>query len=159
MAIAHLIHGFIGTGKTTYARQLETQIPALRFSIDEWMIALYGQNPPAAKFEEYHNRTAGLIWDIASRTLELGQDVILDLGFWSRKSRDDARQKVCAVGATPVLYYVTCTDAAIRERVLRRTAELPEHALHIDAEAIKTLWKRFEPLGNGESHRLIRTDG
>ena len=91
MAIAHLIHGFIGAGKTTYARQLEQQIPALRFSIDDWMIALYGKNPPAAQFETYHSKTACLIWDVAARTLELGQDVILDFGFWSRKSRDDAR--------------------------------------------------------------------
>ena len=122
------------------------------------MIALYGQNPPADKFEEYHRKTAGLIWEVASRTLELGQDVILDFGFWSRESRDDARQKVCAVGATPVLYCVTCTDAATRERVLRRTAELPEHSLYIGAEAIETLQKRFEPLGNDEPHRLVRTD-
>jgi len=158
MAIAHPLHGFIGTGKTTYARQLETQIPALRLSIDDWMIALYGQNPPAAQFEEYRNKTAGLVWAVAARTLELGQDVILDFGFWSRESRDDARQKVCAVGATPVLYDVSCTDAAIRERVLRRAAELPEHSLYIDAEAIKTLQKQFEPLENDESHQLVRTD-
>jgi predicted kinase len=32
MATAHLIHGFLGVGKTTFARQLEGRLPAIRFS-------------------------------------------------------------------------------------------------------------------------------
>jgi predicted kinase len=35
MATAHLIHGFLGVGKTTLARRLEQMIPAIRFSHDE----------------------------------------------------------------------------------------------------------------------------
>jgi predicted kinase len=40
MPTAHLIHGFLGVGKTTLARQLEQKIPAIRFSHDEWMTRL-----------------------------------------------------------------------------------------------------------------------
>jgi len=35
MSAAHLIHGYLGAGKTTFARQLERDIPAIRFSHDE----------------------------------------------------------------------------------------------------------------------------
>jgi hypothetical protein len=35
MATAHLSHGFLGVGKTTLARRLEKDIPAIRFSHDE----------------------------------------------------------------------------------------------------------------------------
>jgi AAA domain len=42
MTTAHRIHGFLGVGKTTLARQLEQRIPAIRFSHDEWMARLYG---------------------------------------------------------------------------------------------------------------------
>lgn len=42
MATAHLIHGFLGVGKTTFARQLEERLPAIRFSHDEWMARRYG---------------------------------------------------------------------------------------------------------------------
>jgi predicted kinase len=31
MPTAHLIHGYLGAGKTTFARQLERDIPAIRF--------------------------------------------------------------------------------------------------------------------------------
>jgi predicted kinase len=31
--------------------------------------------------------------------VELGLDVVLDYGFWTRKSRDDTRAKVASLGA------------------------------------------------------------
>jgi predicted kinase len=46
MATAHLIHGYLGAGKTTFARRLEEELPAIRFSHDEWMTNLYGDDPP-----------------------------------------------------------------------------------------------------------------
>ena len=158
VAIAHLIHGFIGSGKTTYATQLEKDLPALRFSIDEWLIALYGQDPPENKFEKYYNRTAGLIWNVATRALESGQDVILDFGFWSRKSRDDARERLSRVNAELVFYNVTCADEVMEARALNRTVAMPEHALYINKEAIASLRERFEPLGCDESCKVVRTD-
>lgn len=158
MAIAHLIYGFVGTGKTTHATKLEKELPALRFSIDEWIIALHGQNPSADKFEAYYARTVDLIWSVAIRVLELDQDVILDFGFWSRKSRDEARQRVQAVGAKSVLYHVTCADESMQARVLSRTAAMPEHALYIDKSAIEAFRERFEPLADEEAFVLVWTD-
>ncbi|MGC1219209.1 MAG: ATP-binding protein [Phormidesmis sp.] len=158
VAIAHLIHGFIGSGKTTYATQLENDLPALRFSIDEWMIALYGQDPPESDFAEYHSRTADLIWKVATRALELGQDVILDFGFWSRTSRDNARARLSRAGAGYVFYYVTCADEVMKARTLNRTEAIPEHALYINEEAIDSLRERFEPLGCDESCKVVCTD-
>ena len=36
-----LIVGCTGAGKTTYARRLADEIGGIRFSIDEWMMALF----------------------------------------------------------------------------------------------------------------------
>jgi predicted kinase len=158
VAIAHLIHGFVGTGKTTYAIKLEKEIPALRFSIDEWVIALYGQNPSKESFEDCYSKVEDLIWQVASRSLLLGQDVVMDFGFWSRASRDAARQRIRAAGAESILYCVSCADDTMRERVRRRTDAMPGHALYIDDSAIREFSQRFEPLGNDECYRLVRTD-
>ena len=154
----HLIHGFVGTGKTTYAVELENKLPALRFSIDDWMTALYGQNPLEDKFEDYHRRTSHLIWTTASRVLELGQDVIMDFGFWSRASRDDARRRAYDVGAQAQLYFVTCADDLMKSRVQNRTANMPTGALYINEQAIESFRQRFEPLEPDEPYKLIRTD-
>ena len=158
MPTAHLIHGFVGNGKTTYAIKLEKALPALRFSIDEWIATLYGQNPPREKFEVYYRRTAHLIWTMATRALVLGQDIILDFGFWSRASRDDARQRVEKLGAQVVFYRVTCADEVMRTRVLSRTAQMPNGALQIDENALREFRERFEPMGADEPHRIVRTD-
>lgn len=158
MATAHLIHGFVGSGKTTYAVQLERELPALRFSIDEWIISLYGRNPPVEEFEDYYGRASDLIWEVAARVLALGHDVIMDFGFWSRASRDQARQRVCDVGAEAVLYCVTCADDVMRSRVLTRTAEMPEGTLYIDESAIASFRTQFEPLEADEAYKLVRTD-
>ncbi|NJC23977.1 putative kinase [Arthrobacter pigmenti] len=41
----HLLCGLNGAGKTTYARQLEHELPAVRFSLDEWMLHLFPELP------------------------------------------------------------------------------------------------------------------
>jgi hypothetical protein len=61
MPSAHLIYGYLGAGKTTFARQLERDIPAIRFSHDEWMVRLYGDDPPIEQFAVIleNSRTGG----------------------------------------------------------------------------------------------------
>ena len=46
--ILFLTVGLPGTGKTTAARQIETEHAALRLTKDEWMKALYGDENPSA---------------------------------------------------------------------------------------------------------------
>jgi predicted kinase len=95
-----MIHGYLGTGKTTFARQLEQDLPAIRFTHDEWMARLYGEDPPVEHFADYYARVRSLIDSLWPRCLELGSDVVLDLNFWSRRERDEARRVVAAFGAT-----------------------------------------------------------
>jgi predicted kinase len=42
------------------------------------------------------SRLIGRQW---TRCVELGLDVVLDLGFWSRRERDQARAATVALGA------------------------------------------------------------
>ncbi|MGD1898148.1 MAG: AAA family ATPase [Phormidesmis sp.] len=156
-ATAHLIHGFVGVGKTTYAIQLEQERGAVRFTLDEWIVFFYGQDPPEECFEDYHNRVCELIWAFAAYVLRSGQDVILDFGFWSRASRDDAREKVRSIGSTSLLHCVTCADDVLKARVLARTQTMPAGALKIDESAISCFRARFEPLEPDESYKLVVT--
>ena len=71
MPTAHLIHGFLGAGKTTFARQLEQRIPAIRFSHDEWMARLYGVDPPVERFEELYQRVWVQMEEVWRRCLDL----------------------------------------------------------------------------------------
>jgi predicted kinase len=44
--LIHLISGSTGAGKTTYASQLSERLKGVRFSIDEWMAALFWMDTP-----------------------------------------------------------------------------------------------------------------
>ena len=50
MSTAHLIHGYIGAGKTTLARTLERELPAIRFTPDEEVARRYGENERSFRY-------------------------------------------------------------------------------------------------------------
>ena len=43
--IMYVICGFIGAGKTTFAKKLEEKTGAVRITKDEWLIKLFGHDP------------------------------------------------------------------------------------------------------------------
>ncbi|MFD2175977.1 AAA family ATPase, partial [Veronia pacifica] len=51
MAKVYFVCGFIGSGKTTYSKILADRQGAFRFSIDEWMIPLYGEHMEREVFD------------------------------------------------------------------------------------------------------------
>jgi predicted kinase len=156
MSTLHMLYGFVGVGKTTFAKKLEHTLPAVRFTHDEWMNKLYGENPPLEYFADYYNRVHDLIWIYAERLLELDQDVILDSGFWSRNSRDEARAKAAVLGVNHKLYFLDAPEEVLKERVRKRNENL-QGSLYIDDHAFELFKTRFEPLGEDEEHVLIAT--
>ena len=154
MATAHLIHGFLGVGKTTFARQLEQNLPAIRFSHDEWMARFYGIDPPARLFPSYARNVTVQISLLWPRCLELGVDVVLDLGFWTRQERDQARARAQSLGADVLLYQVTCLEEVARERLKARN-QSPDGDLLIADATYDLLKGRFEPLALDEARTEI----
>lgn len=146
----HLMHGFIGSGKTTFAKALEHRCNALRLTQDEWMIAFHGTNPPEGVIDRFESRLKGLLWQWARLALHDGRDVILDYGFWSKASRKAIRGMAGEIGVEPVFYKTDITREEMLRRTLARTATLPAGALVIDENAFNTLWPRFEPMGEDE---------
>lgn len=155
MATLHLLHGFIAAGKTTFAVQLERKQHALRISHDEWMVSLYGSDPPEDRFQEYHERISSVAWTLARRILELDRDVILDFGFWTRQSRDEARAFGRSCGAEVKLYDIRCSEDTMLIRARARNTDLDERSLFVDDNAFCKLARRFEPLEKDEAHQLI----
>ena len=157
MPTAHLLHGFIGSGKTTFARELERSSGAVRFTYDEWMHHLYGDNLPKEQFINMYNRIDDLIWQYAIMLLKRNVDVIIDSGFWSRSSRDLARQRVADAGGQAILYRITCPEAMMRARVAARTTNLPDDSLWINEAAFDELKGRFEELDEDEAFISVDT--
>ncbi|KKK04823.1 ATP-binding protein [Micromonospora sp. HK10] len=110
------------TGKTTAARRIEIEQAALRLTKDEWVKALYGpENPPSAG-----DVIEGRLIQIGLRALELGTNVVLDYGLWSRDERSALRRAAADRGARVELRYFDATPAEQRRRRDQRQAEAPD---------------------------------
>ena len=157
MATAHLIHGYLGVGKTTFSRRLEREISAVRFTHDEWMQKLYGDDPPERQFAELAERVSSLMEEQWRRCLEVGVDVVLDFGFWSRAERDRLRASIIQRGASVRLYRLTCPDSVAWQRIQARNTSL-ERGLYIAPNTFEVLKARFEPLDDDEDRIEVAED-
>jgi predicted kinase len=123
----HLLSGLIGSGKSTLARRLERELPALRISLDEWIMTLFGEEMPAQLTFEWWSNRAGrcsrMAYATAGQALAAGADVVLDCGFLERWQRDEARRWAEAAGAGTKLYVVRADAAVRRARIERRNLE------------------------------------
>lgn len=150
---AFLIHGFVGAGKTTFAKRLAEEHGALRFTQDEWMSRLYGVDPPAEDYAEYARRISILMEDMWTQALDRGMNIVLDFGFWSRSERDQTRRIIVSRGGEPILYRLNCTEQIAWERVVKRNERL-NGSLYIAPNTFEVLKSRFEPLADDE----VRTE-
>jgi predicted kinase len=132
--------GLPGTGKTTAARRIEVEQRALRLTKDEWMKALYGRDNPAAASDVIEGR----LIQIGMRALELGTNVIIDYGLWSRDERSALRQAAADIGAAVVICYYELTPAEQRKRLEQRFAEAPHETWPISEPELAEWASKFE---------------
>ena len=158
MPTVHMIHGYLGAGKTTFARRLEAEKAAVRFTHDEWMRKLYGRDPQEAQFADCAQRVFELMEAMWTRCLAVGVDVILDSGFWSRKERDRMRSMAASLGANCLLYRLSCPDDVAWDRIEKRN-NAPDAGLCIAPNTFRMLKARFEPLSEDESRIDVDLSG
>ena len=152
--IVYIICGFIGAGKTTFAKKLEEKTGAVRITKDEWSICLIGNDPTIDGYEEWDTKIIELSRDVAFQLAEKGIDVIIDEGFWAKEQRDELRRKIDAIGAKAVMYYVDTPIEKIRERVVGRNNNLTKDSFKISREMLDNYLKYWQPPSEHEDYIL-----
>jgi predicted kinase len=130
------------SGKTTLARQLERECSALRLTPDEWQISLFGQDAREPEHDARHSLIEGMLWNIASRALELGTNVILDFGFWAREEREDFRSRAKKLGASSEVHFLDVSEQELLRRLEVRNSQPSQEYFYITAEMLKP-WIEF----------------
>ena len=144
--IAYVVCGFIGAGKTTFARKLENETGAIRITKDEWIIKIFGNKITSDKnFGRYDRNITELATDMAFKILKSGKDVIIDEGYWVKSQRDEIKKKIINVGAKPIFYYVEYPVEKMRERVVARSKNPPVDSFEINGYMFDKYLKYWEP--------------
>jgi predicted kinase len=142
MATLHLMVGLPCSGKTTLARKLEHELPALRLALDDWHISLFGQDAQEPEHDARHMLIEANLWNIARRVLELGTNVILDYGFWAREEREDYRLRAKQLGASSEVHYLDVPEDELLSRFVKRNSQPSQDSFIIPVEAMKP-WIAF----------------
>lgn len=146
MAVLHLICGLPCSGKSTLAKQLERELPALRLTPDEWMARLIGNGSD----EQKRAAVEAIQWEIAVQAVKLGINVILENGFWSRSERTDLRLRASTLGVKTKLHFLDVPIEELLRRLAIRNASLPSHTFHVTEDQLNLWWTRFEPPAQDE---------
>ncbi len=152
--IVYLICGFIGAGKTTFAKKLEEKTGAVRVTKDEWSIRFIGNDPTIDGYAEWDRKIIDLSRDFAFYLVGKGVDVIMDEGFWEKETRDEMRRRADAIGAKVVMYYLETPIETIRERVVGRNNHLTGDSFKISREMLDNYLKDWQPPTEDEDYIL-----
>jgi predicted kinase len=154
MATVHLLCGQVGSGKTTFARRLE-QNGAVRFSLDEWMLRLYGAHMRREEFDARLALCTNLILDLCERIASLGVPAVVDAGFWRRADRDRARERLARAGVRFCMHLFDVPEAERWRRLEARNRELPAGTFEITREMFELFSGWFEPPGEDEVVHVV----
>jgi predicted kinase len=125
--LVHLICGSTGAGKTTYALRLSEHLGGVRFSIDEWMAALFWMDTPQpldpAWSVERFNRCMTQIWAVVLRVAARSVPYVLDIGFGQAQSRARFADLARNTGLSVQLHFIDVPAEERWRRVETRNAQ------------------------------------
>lgn len=135
-ATLHLLCGMAGAGKTTLARKLAQESGVIRFSPDEWILALMSDPADRAEMDRLRPPVEKLQWTEAERLLKRNVSVVLENGFWQRAERLEHCQQARRLGVRVKLHLFEISRKKLSERIQRRNLTLEAQALWITEEEL-----------------------
>jgi predicted kinase len=162
MPTLHFVAGKAGAGKTTLARQIASEHPAVFFSEDEWLFHLA---EPIESLDQYiaaARRVRRILSPLIADVLRCGASVVLDFGGNTVRERAWVRSIFDGAGAAHLLHHIEATESECLARVHQRNEARPEGVYfgHVTDEQVAEVNKYFaEPSANeGFTVMLHRLD-
>jgi predicted kinase len=146
--------GVAGSGKTTFAQQLENE-GIVRLSIDEeiWSSnGRYGIDYPVEKYEQYKEDAEVKLRNHLVKLIEDNQQVVIDFSFWQRSRRNEYKQIIEDAGGVWKLIYLKVHPNDLRERLRIRSQRFDANAAFpITDKILSSFLNGFEvPADEGE---------
>jgi predicted kinase len=142
MATLYLMVGLPCSGKTTKAKELENELSALRLTPDDWHVNLFGHDIHDPEHDKRHGLIENMLWDIATRALSLGTNIILDFGFWAKEEREYFRSEAKKIGARSEIVFMDVDKEELMKRIRIRNENLTNTTHYIPEDMMMT-WIGF----------------
>ena len=160
MATLHFLSGKAGAGKTTLARKIARETPAVLICEDEWLSQIAD---PITNLRNYVTAAARFRSVLAPHVIELlqlGVSVVFDFGGNTVRDRNWVRSIFQQSNTEHVLHYVRADDAMCRARVQARNETKPEGLFFgIVTEAqLEEVNRYFSPPGADERFNVVIYD-
>ncbi|KZZ83512.1 AAA family ATPase [Bacillus sp. SJS] len=152
--LAVMMCGVAGSGKTTFAQQLEKE-GFTRLSIDEEIWAVHGRFGIDYREEEYEKFKEEAETKLQKQLEELirnRKSVVIDFSFWQRARRNTYKQLIEEAGGEWKLIYLKVHPDELRKRLKIRSKRFDANAAFpITEEILSAFLKGFEvPSDEGE---------
>ena len=146
----HMVCGSPGAGKTTYSMGLAQRLKGVRFSIDEWMVGLFGkERPEPLQFPwvaERVERCERLIGRLATQCARSGATPVLDLAFLRAANRADFAAIAGQAGFAVALHVLDLPADERWSRVEARNAAMSQTcALTVSRAIFDVMEKIWQP--------------
>ena len=122
----HFVAGMAGAGKTTLARKLAAEQPAVFISEDEWLFHLAEPIETLDQYLAAARRIRRLLTPHLADLLRCGASVVLDFGGNTIRDRQWVRSIVDGAGAAHVLHYIDADETLCLARIHERNVGQPE---------------------------------
>lgn len=148
----YLMCGFLGFGKTTAAKKLEQELPAVRLTHDEIMLKRFGRTPD--NFQIRYKEVDNFIRNETSKEIKNNKNVILDYGFWNKEKRAEYFQGAKTLTPNVQFYAILCDINIARKRVIERSQNNPDE-LFIDENCFNLFLPQYEPISINEGYPTV----
>ena len=143
-----LLCGKPGSGKSYLAHIISARYSMHILSCDKVMLERYGEIEDKAIFQEKLSLTKEEQHREAMGYLDIGEGVILDYGFWTKKERDMVRKMFSRYHTITI--YLDIDDSTILSNLAKRNSSLQPHEYYIDKDTFYTLTANFEKPSKSE---------
>ncbi|MEU8655854.1 AAA family ATPase [Actinoplanes philippinensis] len=157
MAVAYLLVGLTGAGKTTYAERVLVPQGVVRLSVDERVFERHGRYGVDYPEHTYFAKERPVVAEVRDELVDLlrqGRDVVVDHGLWRREDRDDWRALAESVDGQVRLLYFPVPKQELLRRLNDRNTQGHANALLVTAEALDDFYDRFD-VPDGENEQII----
>jgi predicted kinase len=124
--VLHFIAGKVGAGKTTLARRLALEVPAVHICEDQWIATLCGEVRTLRDYVRHSTRCRQLLVPHVRDVLRVGASVVLDFAGNTPRDRAWVRGLFESAGSEHVLHVLDTPEAVCLERLRGRNAGRPE---------------------------------